>query len=408
MSAEGACTAKETQRTFTYAMIAKRNAVLTSLVFCLLPLVNCGGGGTYTTPPPVIPPATYPELPSADSLTGNTQPVRDPSIIMQGATYYSFSTDPGGLTSGHLAIRCSQDKLAWAMCGTPGHGDHVFDEIPSWVQTAVPGISGLWAPDISFFNGLYHVYYAGSTFGSNISVIGLATNTTLDPADPSYQWVDQGQVLGSTSTDNFNAIDPNILVDTNGNVWLTYGSFWNGIFQQQIDPATGELIAGQAAINLAGRPAVQYDPIEGSSLLQHGNYYYLFVSFDFCCQPNPADSNYKIAVGRSSSPNGPFADMNGTAMLQGGGTILMTGNGTTWNAPGGETAYLDPASGSDIIVFHALDLSQNGLGYLWLAPITWSNDWPVISVGVTPSVNSLPLGLPLELVAAARSSLSPI
>ena len=168
-------------------MIAKRYTLLAPLALCLLLLICCGGsGGSGTTPPPP-PPVTYPELPSSNSLTGNTEPVHDPSIIMQGATYYSFTTDPGGLASGNLAIRCSQDKLAWMMCGTPGHGDHVFDQIPSWVQAAVPGVSGLWAPDISFFNGLYHVYYAGSTFGSNVSVIGLATNTTLDPTTPTLE-----------------------------------------------------------------------------------------------------------------------------------------------------------------------------------------------------------------------------
>jgi arabinan endo-1,5-alpha-L-arabinosidase len=361
-------------------MIAKHSVVLCFLASILLLLVCCGGSGGNggITPPPITPPATSPELPATNNASGNTQPVHDPSIIMQGNSYYSFTTDPGGLTTGNLAIRCSQDKLAWTMCGTPGHGDHVLDQIPSWVQTAVPGVSGLWAPDISFFSGLYHVYYAGSTFGSNQSVIGLATNTTLDPSDPNYLWVDQGEVLGSDSADSFNAIDPNILVDASGQVWLTYGSFWNGIFQQQIDPATGMLIAGHTPANIASRPAVQSDPIEGASLILHGGYYYLFVSFDFCCDSNPADSNYKIAVGRSTSPNGPFTDMSGVTMLQGGGTILMTGNGTTWNAPGGQMAYLDPATDSEIIVFHALNLQQNGLDYLWVSPLTWTNNWPAI------------------------------
>jgi hypothetical protein len=51
-------------------------------------------------------------------------------------------------------------------------------------------------------------YYAGSTFGTNSSVIGLATNVTLDATSRSYQWIDQGLVVQSKSTDNFNAIDP--------------------------------------------------------------------------------------------------------------------------------------------------------------------------------------------------------
>jgi hypothetical protein len=29
-------------------------------------------------------------------------------------------------------------------------------------------------------------------------------------------------------------------------------------------------------------------------------------------------------------------------------------------------------------VFHALQLSQNGLDYLFVRSLTWSNDWPVI------------------------------
>ena len=58
----------------------------------------------------------------------------------------------------------------------------VFEQIPEWAREAVPRTKGIWAPDISFFNGLYHLYYSVSTFGSNHSVIGLATNKTLDPA----------------------------------------------------------------------------------------------------------------------------------------------------------------------------------------------------------------------------------
>src|SRR5579885_3105041 len=104
---------------------------------------------------------------AAYRLTGNTSPVRDPSIMRQGSTYYLFSTDAGTPVAGNLPIRCSTDKVNWQLCGV------VFNQIPAWVQTAVPGIGGLWAPDISYFNGSYHLYYAGSTFASNTSVIGL-------------------------------------------------------------------------------------------------------------------------------------------------------------------------------------------------------------------------------------------
>lgn len=351
-------------------ILAKRFAEALLIIVTGYSLIACGGGnqgGGGGTPPPAGVLGQY-------GLTGDVQPVHDPSVIRQGNTYYVFGTDIGSPTNGSLLIRCSRNRLNWTLCG------HVFDQIPTWVTSQVPGVVGLWAPDISYFNGFYHVYYAGSTFGSNVSVIGLATNTTLDSSDPSYKWVDQGMVLGSTASDDFNAIDPNILVDSDGSVWLTFGSFWTGIKQRQIDPTTGMLRASNPSIySLAARPGVQFDPIEGSSLVHHGNYYYLFVSFDFCCQSNPYQNNYRIMAGRGNAPNGPFADMNGTPMMQGGGTQLLAGNGSTWNAPGGETAYLDPQQG-DIIVFHALRL-PDGTPYLFVNPVVWDNDWPVIQPG---------------------------
>jgi arabinan endo-1,5-alpha-L-arabinosidase len=304
-------------------------------------------------------------------FTGDTSPVHDPSIIRQGSTYYVFSTDASSNQGGFIPIRCSTDKIAWTACG------YVFSSLPSWISGAVPQATEIWAPDVSYFSGTYHVYYAVSSFGSNVSAIGLVTNTTLDSSDPSYSWVDQGLILQSTASDNFNAIDPNILVDAGGSVWLTYGSFWTGIYQQQVDPATGKIQSGSTTYHLAERASdVPNDPIEGSSLVYENGYYYLFVSWDYCCETDPAQSDYKIVVGRGTSPNGPFTDQNGVDMATGGGTILLQGD-ATWAGPGGQTAYIDPTDG-DLIVFHALQLSQNGLDFLFVRSLNWTNDWPVI------------------------------
>ena len=83
-------------------------------------------------------------------------------------------------------------------------------DMPNWLREYLPNAKDLWAPDISLHNGVYYLYYAGSHFGTNTSVIGLATNTTLNPADKNYRWVDQGLVIGSTSANNYNTIDPNL------------------------------------------------------------------------------------------------------------------------------------------------------------------------------------------------------
>jgi arabinan endo-1,5-alpha-L-arabinosidase len=105
-------------------------------------------------------------------LTGETLPVLDPSIIRQGSTYYAFSTDVAGFSTGtNLPIHCSQDQVNWTTCGS------VFPAgMPTWIAQKVPGILGLWAPDVSFFNGEYHIYYNGSTLHRQKTVIGLVTN----------------------------------------------------------------------------------------------------------------------------------------------------------------------------------------------------------------------------------------
>jgi arabinan endo-1,5-alpha-L-arabinosidase len=338
-----------------------------------LALAGCSNG---TSSGPVTPAAsTVSTNPLAIyQLKGDVSLIHDPTIIRQGSTYYVLSTD-GGQT-GNLPIFCSTDKINWSRCG------QVFNSPPPEVLAVFPSLTSLWAPDVSYFNGLYHVYYAASGFGGNHSLIGLATSPTMNPTDPNYGWTDQGIVFSSQTTDNFNAIDPNILLDTDstGNVnhvWLTFGSFWNGIEQIEIDPTTGkQSTTNTAMVNIATRPAVANDPIEGASLVQHDGYYYLFASFNYCCESNFTQDNYEIVVGRGPSAQGPFVDQSGVPMLQGGGTVLLASSGA-YTAPGGEMVYTDPTDG-DLITFHALANNQNGLDYLFVNQLTWTNDWPVI------------------------------
>jgi len=98
----------------------------------------------------------------------------------------------------------------------------VLGGVPAWAQTAIPGITDLWAPDISFFDGSFHLYYAASTFGSGRSAIGMATNPNARSADPGYAWTDHGLVIESQPADDFNAIDPNIVFDEIGVPWLVF------------------------------------------------------------------------------------------------------------------------------------------------------------------------------------------
>lgn len=296
--------------------------------------------------------------------------MHDPSIAKQGTAYYVFSTDVGG--PGHLPIRCSNDLQSWTQCS------HMFDSIPEWIQQAIPGINRLWAPDVSYFSGKYHAYYAASTFGTNRSIIALATNTTLDSSNSQYQWSDQGSIIQSFPQDDWNAIDPNIFQDDNGQVWMAFGSYWSGIKMRRIDPITGGLSATDTTLYSLASRSTNPPAIEAAFVFRHGNYYYLFVSFDFCCQG--AASNYKIMFGRATRLTGPYTDEAGTPMLSGGGTLLLRGN-ADWRGPGGQSLLHDQAA--DLIVFHAYD-AVTGKPFLQVGTLSWGNDWPQLASWMHP------------------------
>jgi arabinan endo-1,5-alpha-L-arabinosidase len=236
----------------------------------------------------------------------------------------------------------------------------------------------LWAPDVSFFNCAYHVYYAASTFGSNRSVIGLATNPTLDPTRSNYRWTDQGQVVSSVSTDNYNAIDPNLVFDENGGAWLSFGSFWSGIKMRKMDADTGKPSTSDTTLYaIAGRNG---GAIEAPSIVSHNGYYYLFVSFDACCKG--IASTYRTMVGRASQITGPYTDKAGAAMTKGAAEELIASSGR-YVGPGGGTAF---RSGSDYLyAFHYYDGMDNGVSKLQIRPIHWdASDWPTLGDPLFP------------------------
>ena len=297
---------------------------------------------------------------------GDIRQVHDPSIIKEGKTYYVFSTRAG------IAIRCSKDLIQWQLCGD------VFAHLPEWAVKDVPGLRGLWAPDVSYFNGRYYLYYSASTFGSNHSSIGLATNETLDSSSDKYRWVDQGKVIGSNIDDDWNAIDPNVVFDEHNQPWLAFGSFWGGIKLRKLEQATGKLSSqDQNLYSLASRPRTSSSPgaIEAPNIIRKNGYYYLFVSFDLCCRG--ANSTYNIRVGRARRLTGPYIDRSGKAMIDGGGTLVVGGAGR-WTGPG-HCAVLQEREG-DHLVYHAYDTEWRGVPTLRISTLHWDSEgWPTVS-----------------------------
>ncbi len=294
--------------------------------------------------------------------------VHDPSMTREGDTWYLFSTgDPESVVDGgNIQIRESTNLTSWRLVGS------VFHDIPSWIGPKLgEAVPNLWSPDISYFSGAYHLYYAASTYGSNTSLIALATNPTLDPGSPRYHWTDDGEVFSSDAADDYNAIDPALATGASGSKWLVFGSFWGGIKLLQVKPTTGMPISPPKLFSLSQTTAP--DPEEGAYLVAHGGYYYLFVSSGICCKG--IGSSYEVIVGRSAEITGPYVDPNGTLMTAGGGMELL-GSDEGMIGPGSPSVYV--SSSGDLIDYHYYDAWDNGDPWIQVRTLLWtSTGWPV-------------------------------
>jgi arabinan endo-1,5-alpha-L-arabinosidase len=288
--------------------------------------------------------------------------VHDPSTIVQCKDeYWVFATGRG------IVSRHSTDLIHW----TPG--PPVFTNTPAWTTNAVPGSRGrFWAPDVIHLRDRYLLYYAVSTWGKNTSAIGLASSPNLDPADPAYAWTDCGPVIQTTATNDFNAIDPAIILDTDGKLWVAFGSFWTGIKLVELDPATGQRLATNSPIySLA-----HHDMIEASYIYWRDGYYYLFVNWGQCCRG--VKSTYNIRVGRCHKITGPYLDKTGIDMLLDGGSLLL-GSVGPFIGPG--HAGIISAGGKDWFSCHFYDGTRDGSPTLALLPLRWdAAGWPEVGL----------------------------
>ncbi|OLT15480.1 arabinan endo-1,5-alpha-L-arabinosidase [Pseudonocardia sp. CNS-139] len=308
---------------------------------------------------------TAPATAAPGGLTGDLA-AHDPALVAgaPGQPWYVFATGEPGVGGGTIQIRTSVDGRTWRFAGT------VWDAIPEWLRTAVPGVGNLWAPELHRHGGTYYLYYAASVFGTNTSVIALATNTTLDPADPHYTWVDRGPVVRSGPADEFNAIDPGVVEDEHGTPWMAFGSFWSGIRMVRLEWPSGLPAPGaEGLVRLADRRA---DPnaVEAAYVVRRGGWYYLFTSWGQCCKG--LESDYRIVVGRSAAVTGPYADRDGRRLLDGGGTTLLATAGDRVG-PGGQSVS------GPTIAYHYYDATAGGAYRMALRRIGWTGDgWPVL------------------------------
>ena len=300
-----------------------------------------------------------------EAFTTDTPMVHDPVMAKDGDTYYLYATGMG------IQQMTSKDRKTWTVSRQP-----VMTVMPGWTTDPVPGFgSHVWAP-----------------FGKNGSAIGLLSSRSLRM----NIWKDEGCIVtsherkrgadGQMQGDNWNAIDPNFVIDDSDTPWLVWGSFWDGIQLARLD-STMHIAQGEQPRTIARRfdpgfkptepnPTSKYagtNAIEAPFIFKHAGYYYLFVSWDYCCRG--AKSNYRVAVGRSKNVAGPYLDRSGKDMANGGGTLFLEGDKKEWEAAGHCAAY--SFDGDDIFICHGYSATRNGAAMLIQRPISWTADgWP--------------------------------
>ena len=311
--------------------------------------------------------------------------IHDPTIIEFGGKFFCFCTSGNSFT----VVRASSSLHEWKVEGP------IFSDSPEWLKPRYRHRS-IWAPDIVVLGKKLRMYYCASDFGTNNSVIGLAECEEFDPSHPTKGWKDLGLILESRSNrDAFNAIDPEVLVDEHQKHWLFFGSYFGGIYVSELDPLTGKLLSNNYKI-VAKNTSDRGNALEGAAVKRHGNFYYLFVSYGLAAQG--VRSTYRIMTGRSASPAGPFVDLDGRDMVDGGHTNVLKTSPPMFSP--GHCDVMQDHTGRWLMPYHFYDGRKYWRNDLWGLPtlqireLLWSNDgWP------------LP-GLPVESEFAITSSSS--
>jgi arabinan endo-1,5-alpha-L-arabinosidase len=364
------------RRRIATAVVVAATAFAQVAVIGAAPVV--GATGTYSNP-----------IRAVIATDGVVESCADPSVIYgqkgERRWYLYCTTDPlndedraGGDFRFHLIpILSSADLVHWRYDGD------AFANRPSY---AVPN-AGLWAPEIIYRpeTALYYLYYTvtDTTFPGGGSAIGVAT-----AASPAGPWthattpVVEPHGADCCGPDSRRWVfDPDV-VRTDGPDYIYYGSYFGGVSIRRLsEDGLSSDPASQSNVAIANK-------FEGTEVVRHGGYYYLFASATNCC--NGPLTGYSVFVGRSTSPTGPFVDREGVPFTAGraGGTVVLSMNGNRWVGPGHNTVFED-FDGQWWTIYHAVDVQdpyfEGAVGFTkrpaLLDQLDWIDGWPIVRGG---------------------------
>ncbi|KAL8287094.1 hypothetical protein RQP46_004100 [Phenoliferia psychrophenolica] len=337
-----------------------------AVVLALLGAVSAAPVDNGASGPLLVPRSTYP---NPIALQGDKTGVHDPSIVKtpEGG-YLLFGSGGWGMENktnvgNGIPTWSSLDRITWTLLGA------AFETPPADTDHYTGATSAsLWAPDVTYISGEYYMYYSASASGSQISAILLATSRTGLPGT----WEDKGVVVATDDGDDWNAIDPHLIVADNA-WYLSAGSYWSGIKLLDLNPSTG-FLDGSVVTSLAKR-TVNNGAEEGSFIYFNAPYYYLFTSWDNCCDGSPTPS-YNMRVTRSKEIKGPYVGEGGTAALDGGGSVVLVSHDAIYG-PGGQGLLNDK---DGLIIYYHYLTGGTTVPVLGINHLTFGESgWPMLT-----------------------------
>lgn len=340
-------------------------AILISGIFC-----GCTKAKSQNETPPPPTPVTVTEYRNPVF----TPILADPTVIKDPGSdyYYAYGTEDFWHTDNknHLvAIVRSKNLVNWTYVGD------AFSSKPGWKSAG-----GIWAPDIAFVNGKYHLYYSYSTWGDANPGIGLAISST--PAGP---FADAGKLFLSSEIGVPNSIDP-FYYEEGGRKYLFWGSYNASAAQGTYSVELTE--DGRRVKEPTQKTKIAAGDFEGVNIFKKDGYYYFFGSKNNCC--DGAASVYQVRVGRSQSLMGPYIDKAGKNLTEReAGTVVLQRNSKI-SGPGHNARLITDKTNQEWMLYHGMDVNRAMINTvnqraLLLDKVNWSADgWPVVNDG-TPS-----------------------
>lgn len=319
--------------------------------------------------------------------------VHDPSVVYDNGTYYIFGS--------HMAWAKSTDLTNWESFQMNINSDYASLFGKEWEEYCRtdnnPNLNGnLWAPDVIYNPNMQKYCFYMSVNGSdwNSVIVMLTADNIEGPYEYAGPVVYSGfntdthdvrltdvyQVLGegadltryqSTKNTKLNCIDPCVLFDKDGSLWMVYGSWFGGLYLLRLDENTGLRDYSTTYETIPNEQDAYYGHKvhggfgvsgEGPFIIEKDGYYYLFVSYGGLV----ADGGYQIRIFRSENITGPYVDETGNSavytkecndLFENVGVRIMgsydwTGNREIRVAQGHNSAYVTE-DGKIYMVYHS-------------------------------------------------------